>query len=253
MKRPVSNSPGAIRQRRLRDKRRAAKDSGGSDSKPAPPVGGTVPTGGVPFHRTTPIANASPDRYASPPVMPPSSPDAEPSPVVPPAPPPPEGAPPPAAPGPTPITQAEAKFFAKCVVGYFKLGTGLLIAKREDVQVFLQGLAQDPEVAKALSPEGQASILGFISECAERTAVRWNLRIPYMDEVVCVGAIGIATLGFVPVKRDPNAKPRNANPPPQQPQRAQANGAQPQQPTQPIVAVDDVHGGDIPDMASDVH
>jgi hypothetical protein len=261
--------PDAIRQRRVQERRRAEIDElerleakhGPAPSfvgiPPIPPKGHPVepdpvpPIVGVqdwqskqkpasydntsaPLHATKKIASGgSPMRFAGPATLPSSSEDVPPASIVPPEPEP-QAAPPP--PRPT-TTIEEAKLFGKAVVGYFKFGTGMLLAKNPDAMAALSQLAaHDPEWGKALSPEGLSTIYAFIGGCAERCAIRYNLRIPYMDEVVVVGAIGIATFGVASKQKAPSdatrvAQAKNANTPAAKP--AAKNGvAKPEEPTE---------------------
>jgi len=261
--------PEAIRQRRLQERRRQeidelreleaklgpAPSSVGAD--PIPPVQRTAPVDPVPvakpptydnasapLHTTKRIASGgSPMRFAGPATLPSSNDDVPPASIVPPEP---EPQAPPPPPRPT-TTIEEAKLFGKALVGYFKFGTGMLLAKNPDAMAALSQLAaHDPEWGKALSPEGLSTIYAFIAGCGERCAIRYNLRIPYMDEVVVVGAIGIATFGIASKQKAPGdatraAQAKNANAPAARP--APNGVAKPEapaeQPSAPISVVSD--------------
>lgn len=122
-------------------------------------------------------------------------------------------------------TLGEAQLFGKLVVGYFQIGTMALFAKDPRTQQAFVGLAsslpefQGPGGPAKMSPDqAYAALCGFVGGCAERVALKYNLRLPYMDEIVVAGAIGIASYGLVPKKKPKNdnaaAQAKNANPAP---------------------------------------
>ncbi len=214
---PLSMKADAVRQRRRQDRIRLEKEAAYLSGAGAPATAATPKPDQAPaanpsdaiatpapirFHSTKTINIGGPDRFAAVPVLPPSS-DGAARPIIPPS----EE---PAAPSdtstsasaganptpPTPvstITPAEAKLFAKALGQYFEFGTAMLLAKRPE---FADGLVviAGGNVDEFRKNFGIAKIL--VEGCGERLAIKYNLRIPYMDEAVVIGAIGIASFGL---------------------------------------------------------
>lgn len=187
------------------DAEQAAASLGG---KKKPPAVEPDESGALPLHTTKPAhAGMSADRFAAPPVIQSSdgsvvplvpamdSPAAEPSDATPSEP----GSTQPAAatlppPGPLPgvITPEEAKLFGRALRQYFEVGCSLMLGKRPELAVGLIQITGSPQ-----DFQKNFAIAGVLVEsCGERTALKYNLRIPYMDEAVVIGAIGIATFGI---------------------------------------------------------
>lgn len=206
--------PDAIRHRRMAARRKAereaAKLSGIEPVKPEKPVVEKPEASGspIPLHATKPqtLGGSGENRFTAVPAAPSSS-DGSAVPLVPPSVPDADPSDPssqsddvaPAAssatpPGPPPgvITPEEAKLFGKALRSYFEFGTGMLLAKHPE---FAGGLVQiSGTVDEFRKNFAIAAVL--VEGCGERVATKYNLRIPYLDEAVVVGAIGIATFGL---------------------------------------------------------
>lgn len=103
----------------------------------------------------------------------------------------------PAAPAPAPsTTPEEAQMIGKAVAAYVGLGWSRL-AERHSA-----------ELAALAPPEQHGAMLGagvaFVEQSATRLALKYNIRIPYQDEIVVAGAVGTATYGLF-------GKPKNEN------------------------------------------
>ena len=157
-------------------------------SSPAP----AAANDNLPLHETKPIAGNGPDAYTGPAELPPRSEGGHPTPLVPETQQTigPDGEPVPNA--KAPITPEEAKTFALLVVQYFQFGSSQLFLKHPE---FVEGM-----IAMAGSPDAFnqqfAFFSSFVGQSAEHCAMKYNLRIPYLQEAVVVGAIGIATFGL---------------------------------------------------------
>ena len=226
---PLSMKPDAIRHRRMRSKRqlekdaaalaagkplhpkrdpkflaRTAKSSGGAtvaeagpvvpDQSAAVPTAGAAP-GSIPLHTTKTVNVGGADRFAAVPTL--LSSEGSPLPIVPPSkpdesasatdPPPAQGA----QPGAT-ITPEEAKLFGAALRQYFEFGTSLLLAKHPEMAGGLVAISGKPEdFARNFAIAG-----ALVAGAGERIAIKYNLRIPYMDEAIVIGAIGVATFGI---------------------------------------------------------
>lgn len=263
--------PDAVRQRkridRIRLQAEAQARSGmagvsGSTPKPASGAQASGPTDpavpSIPLHTTKTLNIGGADRFQSVPVL--ASSDGGPRPVVPPAEPanpesPPDAStsasdgssapspPPSATPGVAPglITPEEAKLFAKALGAYFRFGSSMLLAKHPE---FAGGLVQISGTIDEFRKNFEIAA-ALVEGCGERVAIKYNLRIPYLDEGVTIAAIGIATYGLagkpseLGSKQMKNAEEqaranaaRNANPPPEKPQPkvGHSNGAAPPAP-----------------------
>lgn len=222
-----SMSREAVKKRKQRAARKAKLAA--PAAPPAPielaPDAPTDSSAAIPVHATVPVtADDSPDKFTHVP---------DPAPVA-------DGAAPddPTAPESSDVprtdvpkpdtTPGEAALFGKLVVGYFQIGTASLFKKDPRTQQAFIGLAaslpefQGPSGPVKLSPDqAYAALCGFIGGAAERVALKYNLRIPYVDELTVAGAIGIATYGLIPKKKPKGttdttaaAQAKNANPAP---------------------------------------
>ena len=147
-----------------------------------PPTDHQAPVG-VPLHATTPNAVGSPEQFSE--VL--SLADegassARDEPFVP---------PPPAEPKPEP-TAADVEMIAFAVVAYWRLGSALLLLKNPSLVALASALP--PELGAAVS---SGKIDGFIHAATTRVARKLGLRVPYGDEIVVAGALGLATFGLV--------------------------------------------------------
>jgi hypothetical protein len=215
LKKPLSMKPDAIRQRRYAEKRKLARDAErleGSSENASPtesrkrsfgPPSGDPSSPSVPIHTTKTINVGGADRYAAPPVI--LSSDGSTVPIVPPpatdTPPDPSedssatstGAPqPPPAPPPGQITPEEAKLFGAALRQYFEVGSAALLMKRPE---FANGIIQISGSPADFQKNFQVVAL-LVQGAGERTALKYNLRIPYLDEALVVTAIGISTFGL---------------------------------------------------------
>ncbi len=202
--RQLSQHPDAVRQRNHRARKVAGIVAAAAAvaPTPAPAVPVTRPSSSsLPLHMTQPASGPGPSAFAAPPLLPPTTEGGEGRPFVAAAPPPPEEKP--------KTSPEEAKAMAKLVGQYFQAGFGMLLVNNPDVAQLLHG-------AGAL--QHFPAVVAFVEGSAERCALKHNLRIPYMDELVVVGALGVATAGFA-MKPKPGAAARakNANPKQQPP------------------------------------
>lgn len=193
--RALSDSPAAVRKRRQRERQRETVTSGGPPVTPdvpvtppvtqpvAPPV--TLPApAAVPWHETEPFNGPGPMAFARPLVLPANdnAPDAKPEPFAEPPP------PPPAAP-PSPLTPAQVAPFARGVTKFFMAGATMAMV---GYQVELAAMGID--VAETL---GYLPIVKqVVFEAAQNVAIKYRIRIPYQDEAIVVGAMGVAAFGF---------------------------------------------------------
>jgi hypothetical protein len=191
--RPLSDTPAAIRKRNSRAKLRELAKAAGAvpvTETPAPPVTHVTPVtpppvSAAPWHETKPVTGPGPEAFATPLVFPANEnePDAKPEPFATP-PPPPEAAPPP------PMSAAEAAPFALGVTKFFEAGAALaLIGHAPELA------AMGVDVTELLEKH-MSTVSAVVYKSAENVAQKYNLRIPYQDEMVVAGAIGVAAFGF---------------------------------------------------------
>lgn len=124
-------------------------------------------------------------------------------------------APPP--PPPPATSPEEAALIAKAVGVYVGFGWGLLAKQHEDkigplAETVAATIARArpelaPQLAK-LSPRekfsmGLGALVGIVEGSAARLALKYNVRIPYQDELIVGTGIGTATLGIVQEFREP--------------------------------------------------
>jgi len=172
----LSDSPEAIRSRRYRAHKRASSASSVNGHAPAPHAAARQPSSRS-LHETVPISGPGPEAFARPPVLPAND-NAPGEPF----------APPPPAPEAPPPTPDEVKGIALAVAAYFQAGCVALVAKHHEALaqvVDIQGLASKLPVATE-----------FVRGAAERVAIKYGLRLPYQDEIVVAGALGLASFGF---------------------------------------------------------
>jgi hypothetical protein len=207
--RGYSQTPEAKRQRARRDRLADEADRASSSSAPvalptAPPANQNVP-----MHETQPVSGPGPDAYAAPPLLPPASEGGEPKPFL-------SGdAQPVDAEGkpiaaPSTITPEEAKAFAMLVVQYFQFGSQALLTKNPEFAQSLVGMSGSEQAFQ----QHFRIALSVIAGASERVAMKYNLRIPYMDEAIVLTAIGVASYGLAgkPMKeRDRVKNAKNAN------------------------------------------
>ena len=222
-----SDSPGAIRQKRYRENLKR-RQSGvvvpfPSSSSPAG-AAATAPTaqGSATLHETSPVTGEGPERFAGPVVLPPANENGTPEPFAPPQ---------AEAPKPPP-TPEEVAPMAAALALYFETGTQLLLARHAEEL----GRVVSVDALRESMPRAKQ----FVHGAAERVAIKYGIRgIPYQDEMIVVGAIGVATFGFVGKPKKPGDKQQAANgnaervtrPPP----NARNANAQPQpEPGEPV-------------------
>ena len=190
--------PDAVRQRRKRENDQlaqkaaelAARITGASSPAPAN-------ANDLPLHETSPVTEPAPEAFEMVPVL--AVAGGEPKPIVPEQP-----------TGSTsdgaaqantkpPITAEEAKMFGQLVKGYFDFGSRQLFVKHPE---FIEGLVQMSGTPDNFN-RNYAIAGALVAQCAERVALKYNLRIPYVDEAVVITAIGVATFGLAgkPSKR----------------------------------------------------
>lgn len=143
------------------------------------------------WHDTVPITGPGPEAFAAPPVLPSSSGKAEP--IAPPV-----GE----APKPPP-TPEEVAPMAIAFAMYFEAGILALLATHGD------------ELGKVVSIDLLVTHLpkarDFVRGSAERVAIKYGIRgLPYQDEIICVGAVGVATFGFFGKPKKPGDKDKQA-------------------------------------------
>jgi hypothetical protein len=87
------------------------------------------------------------------------------------------------------------------VTWYFELGTQAMFLRH-------------PELLELFPPElvgtNYPKVKELVRQSTERVAIKYSVRVPYGDELVVVGAIGLATFGLVGGKDD-KPKPANGN------------------------------------------
>lgn len=198
--RQYSNEPTAIRSRRFRDKQKREREA---TAAPAPqPTSSSSP----PLHESAPLEfREIPFREAPPLILvdaseAPENEDAGPAQVVPDAPPPP----------PPGVTPEEAKAIAHLVTMFVAAGIGAGLKKHPEL---VQMFTEPGPLQGAL--EHLPSILAFYEQTCERVAMKYQIRVPYMDEGIVVTGIGIAAWGFAgkPSKGSSAATAKNANVP----------------------------------------
>lgn len=221
---PLSMSKSAIKKRRSRERARAKQIVAEIELAKQ-----TI------LHETKPITapNMGPDRFAAIPDV--SDAEIQTPPAAEPTPqddahgtaasdgsaPQPETPPQPAAAPASGTTPEEAKMFGAALVWYFHLGTGALLAKdpraAQMAAALLSNVPRPPGAPALTSDQAIAALSAFIAGCGERCAMKYNLRIPYLDEGVVVATIGFATWGLIyspDKKRAKQAKDANPKPDP---------------------------------------
>jgi len=205
--RPLSDTPEAIRQRNYRDRVRnkqtivtpvtpvtpatpitvtpdpapAAAPTSPAPSSPPPPPPEPASSSGAPWHQSEEFKGPGPDAFASPLRFAPANENAKAEPFAPPAPP----APKPVDPPPT---AAEVAPIALAVASYFEAGTVIAVVA---YQRELAAVGIEPQALLAQMP----TVKEVVRASAERVAIKYRIRAP--DELIVVGALGVASFGMV--------------------------------------------------------
>lgn len=192
--RPLSDNPAAERKRRSRKKlRELAKAAGAvpvtvTAPPTAPPVTPVTPVTPIeqapaaPWHETKPVTGPGPEAFTTPLVFPANDnePDAKPEPFATPTPPPAEIAPP-------PVTATDVAPVVELTMQFIKAGTAIAF------------LAYAPELAP-LGIDGNQPMHPKIEEVVQKSVeavcIKYNIRVPYQDELVVATAVGVAAFGF---------------------------------------------------------
>lgn len=90
-----------------------------------------------------------------------------------------------------PLSEAEAQAFALAVAGYWRLGASALLARHPEARAMLAALPA--EMAAAVNG---GAVDRFVYGAALRCGQKYRLALPYQDEIVVAGAIGLATFGL---------------------------------------------------------
>ena len=185
--------PAAKRKRAERErKRQAAKlslvppaaassepPSGIKQAAPSPPR--------VTLRETKPFTGPGADAFASIPIVPDANGEGS-RPFV----------PPPAEEPKPPPSAADVALIVGAVTWYFELGTQAMFMRNPQLfELFPQQLVGHHFPA----------IKELVRGATERVAIKYSVRVPYGDELVVAGAVGLATFGFV-------GGPKNENKPP---------------------------------------
>lgn len=115
-----------------------------------------------------------------------------------------------------PLAESDVALVAMAILGYWKLGSATLLVKFPEIGALASGLP--PPIQAAMASD---KIDGFIYQAAIRCAIKYRVRVPYQDELVVVGALGVASFGLF------GKRPVAAN-------EATSEAAQAEQPEQPI-------------------
>lgn len=212
--RPQSDTPEAERMRRYRARKREARASGATPvtnadpnanvtPPPAPPAASSGAGDETPWHTTEPIRGPGPEAFAVPLVLPnENAPNAEPEPF---APPPPEPAPT----APPPLTAVDVAPIVEMTMQFIKAGCAVAF------------LAYAPELAP-LGIDGtkpmHPTVEQVVHKSVEAVCMKYNIRVPYQDELVVCTAVGVAAFGFTRGRarleeraKTPVAPPANEN------------------------------------------
>lgn len=176
-----------------------------SQSPPAPP----------PVHETKPVTGPGADAFAAP-LQFASDDGAEPRPYVTPAPEVPSSGAAAVDPGPRITTPEEAAAIGAMVGGFVKFGTALALQKHPEQAVVLFQLIAAPaaQLGKTVTPDQALNAYAaWVAAAATRVTLKHNWSIPYLDECVVAGAVGVAAYGIVPAKKGGVKNAKNANPP----------------------------------------
>lgn len=89
---------------------------------------------------------------------------------------------------PPPLSDEDVSGVAMAVLGFWKLGLAMLMHKNPDIANLVSAL---PPALRDALPKADALVYGS----AVRVAKKRGLRVPYQDELVVAGALGIAAFG----------------------------------------------------------
>lgn len=192
--RQLSMQPAAVRKRKQRERARLslvppAPATVGDASSGRTHNGSASPAPRVTLRETAPVTGPGPDAFASIPMLPGANGEAS-RPFV----------PPPAEEPKPPPSAADVALIVGAVTWYFELGTQAMFLRH-------------PELLELFPPqlvgEHYPKVKELVRGATERVAIKYSVRVPYGDELVVVGAIGLATFGLV--GGDTKKPPANQN------------------------------------------
>lgn len=165
----------------------SAQGTGGAATSPQGPAA-NAGSSSSPLHETSPVTGPGPEAFASPPVFAANE-NGKPEPFVPLE---------SEAPKPPPTPEEVAPMVA-AVVMYFQAGCIALLKTHGDE---LGKFVSVDQIAGSLPKASE-----FVRGSTERVAIKYGIRgLPYQDEIIVAGAIGVATFGFVGKPKKPTDK-----------------------------------------------
>ena len=128
------------------------------------------------------------------------------------------------------VTQEEAETIARIVTMFVAAGIGQMLVKRPE----LRQISDMPGTPMTGYLRHLDTVLAFHHQATVRVCMKYNLRIPYGDELIVATGMGVAAVGFAmkpndAANKEAGSRAKDANP---QPAEAPAATEPPQQATQ---------------------